>query len=68
MGHFGVHGTPPFDAVFNKTASLTQSLYARARIGIVSSGVNGAHFGPILTPVNTPTDPLDPTDSWNGSI
>ena len=41
MGHFGVHGTPPFDAVFNKTASLTQSLYARARIGIVSSGVNG---------------------------
>ena len=68
MGHFGVHGTPPFDAVFNKTASLTQSLYARARTMIVSSGVNGGPIWGILTPVNTPTDPLDPTDSWNGSI
>ena len=42
---------PRFDAVFNKTASLTQSLYARARIGIVCLGVkwgrNGVQFGHI---------------------
>ena len=41
---------PRFDAVFNKTASLTQSLYARARIGIVCLGSNLATFGPLQIP------------------
>ena len=34
-GTFGGILDPQFDAVFNKMGSLTQSLYARARIGIV---------------------------------
>ena len=41
---------PRFDAVFNKTASLTESLYARARIGV--TGLDSKYpkwtpFGPL---------------------
>ena len=43
-----------FDAVFNKTASFTQSLYARARIGIVCSGVIMAKWTPKMDPTDTP--------------
>ena len=53
MGPFWGPRQPRFDAVFNKTASRTQSLYARARIGIVYSGQNSpnwTHFDPWYNP------------------
>ena len=50
MDPFWGLGYPPFDAVFNKTASLTQSLYARARIGIVYQGQKHPIFDPLDTP------------------
>ena len=44
---------PPLERVFGKTGGLTQSLYARARIGIVSQGqiwVEWTPFRPWMTP------------------
>ena len=56
--HFGGILGGPVERVFNKTRSLTQSLYARARIGIVSSGV-----GWLKWTQNSPNLPLDyPSD------
>ena len=54
MGPFWGPRIPRFDAVFNKTASLTQSLYARARIGIVCRVQNTPKMGPFRTPYATP--------------
>ena len=48
---------PRFERVFNRIGILTQSLYARARVGIVyqvQKPQNGPHFGPLHLP-------LDPT-------
>ena len=47
---------PRFDAVFNKTACLAQSLYARARVGVWYSGQNH----PKWTPFDPPECPLIP--------
>ena len=41
----GVSWTP-LERVFNKMVCLAQSLYARARIGIVSNTPKWTHFGP----------------------
>ena len=60
MCHFGAR-IPRFDAVFNKTASCAQSLYARARIGIVHQGSKQTKWTQIGPPTSTP----DPTGSWN---
>ena len=49
----------PLERVFNKTRSLAQSLYARARIGIV---YRGSKY-PILDPLDTPDPNLDPSGS-----
>ena len=54
MGPFGVR-IPRFDAVFNKTASLYRSLYARARVGIAEMDPKY----PKSTPTDTPKRPRE---------
>ena len=50
---------PPLERVFNKMVLLTQSLYARARIGIVFRGPNMVKLDPWMTQ-NGPLDPSGP--------